>query len=170
MFPGKYRNNFFLKSLCLIITVTGIIIYIIDIESLGFTLLSFIKIKYFNQKGTEHPFVFLQTFGRLGNQMFEFACGYTLAKKNKIPLLLQLPQSVLEDPNYPNGILNVEDGTFGLHYFKIPYLDKEEYERLEAMTQDTSLIQILMDDDIMSGNYPVSCKILNLQFFIIYYF
>jgi len=153
MFRGDFRKKPFKKSLGLI-SVTGIIMYIINIESLGFSLLPNFKIKIVDTKGTDHPFVFIKTSGRLGNQMFEYACGYTLAKKNKVPFLLTLPQDIVEDPKYPDGIFNVE-GTFHLHFFKIPLLAKEEYDRLQTMTEDTSLIQILIDKDIMSGNYPV---------------
>jgi hypothetical protein len=86
-------------------------------------------------------FVHLKTHGRLGNQLFEYACSYSLARKHKIPLFLDVPSA---DPD------------FSLHRLHVPIPSDETRKRfLEKVLDPSSKVFRSADRNILSGEYPV---------------
>jgi hypothetical protein len=47
----------------------------------------------FEKQSNSKLFVWLKPEGGLGNQLFEYACAYSLAKQNGIPLIIEPPPS-----------------------------------------------------------------------------
>jgi hypothetical protein len=52
----------------------------------------------------EEPFVYLKTFGRLGNQLFQYAYAYTIAKKHRMALFLDAPLINYINVNEPRKV------------------------------------------------------------------
>jgi hypothetical protein len=65
---------------------------------------------------SKETFVHLSMCGRLGNQLFQYACSYSIAKKLKIPLFLQLPNVFTDERSYRCSV-NFE---FNLHRLHVP--------------------------------------------------
>jgi len=104
----------------------------------------------------QKPFVYYRAFGGLGNQLFQYACAYTIAKKNKIPLL------VYADPKPGSDVpgFQLNHGDFALHLYGIP-LPRYNYEKTGLIdsyienANNLSLLQSLSDATILSQSYQV---------------
>jgi len=109
------------------------------------------------------PFVYLKVFDGLGNQMFQFACAFALAKNNSIPLLIYKPRSFTTgDLGVPNSRL--KHGEFGLHLFQIPLPDyNSNHVKLvsDYITSSAKKSQgnILRDVSLLEENYTVRMKV-----------
>jgi hypothetical protein len=110
------------------------------------------------EQTTNSPFVYLKVFGRLGNQLFEYACAYTLARKLGIPLSVWLPPELVNDLTNNNVNLNPYGpySHFALHFFNISFLPREEYDQFMWIVGNNSrLVYKVTDEDLSSGTYPV---------------
>jgi hypothetical protein len=91
-------------------------------------------------------FVHLVTFGRLGNQLFQYACFYSLARKLKVPLFLEVPT-----------IGSGENEVFNLHRLHVPVPSDETRKHfLQKVMNQPDKVFALFDQDILAGYYPVS--------------
>jgi hypothetical protein len=97
--------------------------------------------------GGGDSFVHLVTFGRLGNQLFQYACFYSLARKLRIPLFLEVPRI--------NG--SGENEVFNLHRLHVPIPSDETRKHfLQKVMNQPEKVFALFDQDILAGYYPVS--------------
>jgi hypothetical protein len=113
---------------------------------------------------TTSPLVYLKVFGGLGNQLFEYACAYSLAKKNDwslhvhIPINTHIDNSNLLRKDWLGSVdkrhYNPGDRSFALQYFRnIPL--KPSPLLGNYLSSHHQVVQ-LSDRDILSGKYPVS--------------
>jgi hypothetical protein len=97
-------------------------------------------------------FVHLKTVGRFGNQLFEFACSYSIARKLKIPLFLDVPMTAREDGTYGPA-----DFKFNLHRLQLPIPSDETRKAfMQKVKNSSSKVFRLNDRNILTGDYPVS--------------
>lgn len=107
-----------------------------------------LTINIYSQR-TSSPAVYLRPTGGLGNQLFQYACAYTIARKNNWPLYVQIP------PNNTQSRFRPQDRDFTLNYFNISFNPNKS-------DSDGSLLVIyhnfftLDDLTILSETYPVS--------------
>jgi hypothetical protein len=113
---------------------------------------------------TTIPLVCLKVFGGLGNQLFEYACAYSLAKKNDwalhvhIPINTHIDNSNLLRKDWLGSVdkryYNPGDRSFALQYFRnIPLKPSALLD--DSLSSHHQVVQ-LSDRDILSGKYPVS--------------
>jgi hypothetical protein len=113
---------------------------------------------------TTIPLVYLEVFGGLGNQLFQYACAYSLAKKNDwslhvhIPINTHIDNSNLLRKDWLGSVdkrfYNSGDRSFALQYFSnIPL---KPSALLDDSLSSHHLGVQLSDRDILSGKYPVS--------------
>jgi hypothetical protein len=97
-------------------------------------------------------FVHLVTVGRFGNQLFEYACSYSIARKLEIPLFLDVATIAGED-----GTKRPANSYFNLHGLHVPIPSEETRTRfLEKVMNSSSKVFQLNDRNILAGEYPVS--------------
>jgi hypothetical protein len=105
------------------------------------------------EAGSElESFVHLSTFGRLGNQLFEYACSYSIARKLKIPLFLDVPTTARDDGTYGPA-----DFKFNLHRLHVSIPSDETRKRfMQKVINSSHEVFRLNDINILTGEYPVS--------------
>jgi hypothetical protein len=104
----------------------------------------------------EEPFVYLKTFGRLGNQLFQYACAYTIAKKHRMALFLDAPLNYINVNEPRKTKPNPNLGQFVLHELSVPLPSLEESENYRhRINNSAGKITHLVDKAIAAETYPV---------------
>jgi hypothetical protein len=105
-------------------------------------------------------------FGGLGNQLFEYACAYSLAKKNDLALHVHIPINThIDNSNLlrkdwlgsvdKRNYYNPEDRSFALQYFRnIPLRPSALLDNY--LSSHHQVVQLSDRRDILSGKYPAS--------------
>ncbi|OXA38442.1 hypothetical protein Fcan01_26785 [Folsomia candida] len=102
------------------------------------------------RRGIIRPAILLKTTNGLGNQLFQYACHYALARKHDLPLYIRIPHN--QTPH-----LSVTDRSFALHTLNVPLFS---WNTIDS-SSNLGNITYLSDSDLLSGSYNVSSS-LNL--------
>jgi hypothetical protein len=103
-------------------------------------------------------FVWRNIIGGLGNQLFEYAAGYSLARKHGIPFMIQLPPHFFHKSANQSTSSNYVNGEFILHHFRIQIPRETEYlEQLNLVQRLNNASQVfpMNDDAILAQVYTV---------------
>ncbi|OXA39277.1 O-antigen biosynthesis glycosyltransferase WbnK [Folsomia candida] len=110
---------------------------------------------YFTLKNTsDHPIrrraILLKTTNGLGNQLFQYACHYALARKHDLPLYVRIPHNLthLAPPHFHS----VKDRSFALHTLNVPLFAWNTIDE----SANVGNITYISDSDLLSGSYNVS--------------
>jgi hypothetical protein len=111
---------------------------------------------------TAEPFVYLKTFGRLGNQLFQYACAYAIAKKHRMSLFLDAPVNYINTNEPRKTKPNTNLGQFVLYELSVPLPSLEESENYRhRINNSVGKITHLVDRTIAAGTYPVRMCLIN---------
>jgi hypothetical protein len=106
-------------------------------------------------------FVWRNMNGGLGNQLFEYAAGYSLARKHGIPFMIQLPPDFYDKFTNRTTSYDYRNGEFVLHHFRIQIPSETEYfqqlDLVERMKNESQVFQ-MNDDAILSQAHTVKQK------------
>jgi hypothetical protein len=106
-------------------------------------------------------FVWRNMNGGLGNQLFEYAAGYSLARKHGIPFMIQLPTDFFDKFDNRTTSYDYRNGEFVLHHFRIQIPSETEYfqqlDLVERMKNESQVFQ-MNDDAILSQAHTVKQK------------
>lgn len=90
--------------------------------------------------------VFLRTKGGIGNQLYQYACHYALARKHNVPLYIDQRN---QRAQHKTRNMSVEDRSFVLDSFNVPLFP---WNTIDETWPLPNIVDIT-DSDLLSGSY-----------------
>ncbi|CAL8144894.1 unnamed protein product [Orchesella dallaii] len=113
-------------------------------------------LKTFYNTTLSPPGIILHTKGGIGNQLFEYACSYALAKRKNWPLYIHYPKDKLRDRQFKSN-----QREFAIDKLTVP-LDNLIHFNVTKFPPGQSQLWV-NDEDWLDGTYNHSYKFLQLS-------